>query len=134
VLTLPALLSAALGVRDLTRPPREQWSGRADAEAAVDAMPPAPPGRIAVLGDPLVLRLAHRAHALSVTGWSTEQWDDELWRRAADELGAAAPPLVFVDDEAMALVEERGELLERILEESYEVASRTADGTWFEAR
>jgi hypothetical protein len=86
---------------------------------------------VVVLGNPLYLYLSGRAQAIGVNGWSLEHVDARLWRRTADELAAARPTVIFVDDFYEPFLAERGAAVVDVIERDYEAFAVTDDGTWY---
>jgi hypothetical protein len=101
---------------------------------AITREPDAPDGDIYVFGDPVFELLSGREQAISVEGWSLEQHDERMWRRTAEELDAARPGLVFVQDDYGRVVRERGEQVWALLESEYCPARQTVAGTWHALR
>jgi hypothetical protein len=84
-----------------------------------------------VWGDPLYLYVSGRTYAISVDGWDPELIDQRLWARAARELAAARPEVVFVDTFSAPYIATRGKTLERWLQANYHVAATVPQGHWY---
>jgi hypothetical protein len=110
-----------------------EWSDRRAARSAATFIGRAanPDDAVAVFGDPTILYLSGRQNALAINGWAPEHFDAEVWARAADELDAAGPAWVFVDDFSARLIEARARRVHRILTSQYERARRSSGGTWY---
>jgi hypothetical protein len=89
---------------------------------------------VVVWGDPLYLYLSGREQATAMNGWAPEHLDQRLWRRAARELSAARPIVVFVDDASARLIRERGLGVGAVLRADYEPVLRSTEGTWLRRR
>jgi hypothetical protein len=90
-----------------------------------------PTAGVDVWGDPLYLYVSDRSYAISVPGWAPEMIDGRLWKRAAQELAAARPKVVFVDTFSAPYIATRGQALERVLQTDYHVAETTSEGEWY---
>lgn len=93
--------------------------------------PDAVAGPIYVFGDPLYLQLSGRTQAIPTHGWSWEMLLSSQWAALPDDLAAAAPAYVFVDDDYQALVEDRAPAVSSWLASRYESIGGVGDGTWY---
>jgi hypothetical protein len=94
-----------------------------------------PPGdEVVVWSDPLYLYLGERPNAIAVNGWAPEHLDQRLWNRAARELAAARPHLVFVDDFSARYIRSRGRGVAQVLARDFDRLRSTADGVWYRRR
>ncbi len=93
--------------------------------------PGALPGPIYVFGDPLYLQLSDRVQAIPTHGWSWEMLVDAQWAELPDDLAAAAPAYVFLDEDYRGLVEERAPAVSTWLGTQYESIGGVGDGTWY---
>jgi hypothetical protein len=84
-----------------------------------------------IWGDPLYLYVSGRTYAISVNGWGPEQIDQQLWTRAARELGNARPEVVFIDTFSAPYIETRGKALDRVVQANYHLAATTPLGQWY---
>ncbi len=90
------------------------------------------PGPIYVIGDALVMPLAHRAQAIPLIGSSPEMLPPSTWREMVRELRKATPPYVFVQDGWQMLIDRNSREMRAFLDGHYRVLGRTAQGTWYE--
>jgi hypothetical protein len=98
---------------------------------AITKEPDAPGGDIYVFGDPIFELLSGHDQAIAVTGWPLEQHDARMWDRLLEELDAARPGLVFVQDDYDRVLRERAEQVWEWLGREYCPARETVIGTWY---
>lgn len=89
------------------------------------------PGPIYVFGDPLYLQLSGRSQAIPTHGWSWEMLLDSQWAALPDDLAAAAPAYVFLDEDYRDLVEDRAPTVSTWLGARYESIGGVGDGAWY---
>ncbi len=93
--------------------------------------PDALPGPIYVFGDPLYLQLSDRDQAIPTHGWSWEMLLASQWAALPDDLAAAAPAYVFLDDDYRELVSDRAPAVSTWLATQYESIAGVGDGAWY---
>jgi hypothetical protein len=94
--------------------------------------PDARPGPVYVFGNALYVGLGERTQAIPIHGFSWELSVASQWATLADELAAAAPPYVFVDDDVAPLIAARSPATVRLLEDAYSVLRAGRDGDWYQ--
>jgi hypothetical protein len=89
-------------------------------------------GSVYVFGDPLILYLTENHYAISMHSWGAEAWNAGLWERAASELAAARPDLIYVNTFYVAFVRDHSPAITQMLQDHYANRRSTVEGTWYE--
>jgi hypothetical protein len=152
LLVVPAVVRAGRIGTDVARhgfalTPEDRVALRADLEPAYQRAAAwdrhlrrgdAPPGDVYVLGNPLALYVADRRQAVSVNGWSPEQYPEDVWQRVRRELARSRPPELLVDRFSDRIMRERSPATRRLIAAGYIAfdgfRNDTGDDTWYHRR
>jgi hypothetical protein len=107
---------------------------RAAAWAGHLQRPDVPAGDVYVLGNPLDLYVAGRRQAVSINGWSPEQYPDDVWRRVRRELIRRRPVEIVVDRFSDGIMRHRSPETRRLIARAYVPFGGAADDTWYRLR
>ena len=108
---------------------------RAGAEVGRRAPPtPHAEGAVYVLGNPLYLYLADRTQAVSINGWSPEQYPQDVWQRLRTELAARRPVLLVVDEFSRSIMDDRSRETKRLINRLYEPYAGVGTDVWYRLR
>jgi hypothetical protein len=89
------------------------------------------PGTIYVFGSPLQVLLSGKRQAIAVHGWACELLQPRQWAMLPGELERSGPSHVYLAERYVPLIAERSPQTLALLKRDYEVAARSAVGTWF---
>ncbi len=87
-----------------------------------------------VLGNPLDLYVADRPQAISINGWSPEQYPSDVWARLRSELERARPEEIVVDKFSREIMHDRSPSTLRAINRLYESFGGFRTDTWYRLR
>lgn len=90
------------------------------------------PGDIFVFGDPLYFSFSGRLPAVRLNGWSPEVMLSDQWTELLADLDRARPIYVFLQDDQLSMIEDRGPAVLDFVEDNYATIAKTEMGTWYE--
>ena len=108
--------------------------GPAEAWAAYLRRPTTREGGVYVLGNPLDLYVAGRPQAISINGWSPEQYPPSVWGRLRQELADARPVQLVVDEFSDRIMRRRSPETRALIAAQYRPVGRAGPDRWYELR
>ena len=125
----------ALSVADREGYRRAMSTDYNDVASDLDHFPALPgPGALYVMGNPLYSDLLDKDQPIALNGWSPEQWLDDQWAWFEDQIDAARPEFLLVDEPGADLIADHPEV-EQLLELLYRpFATSSFSGTWYQLR
>jgi hypothetical protein len=108
--------------------------GDLPAVLAVVQAPDAKPGPAVVFGSPIVQRAAGRPQSGRIPGFLANTLGDREWRELAEAMRDDPPAYVFIGNvqgtSVQEFIDERGALVQAVLDEGYCPAGDVPDGRW----
>jgi Dolichyl-phosphate-mannose-protein mannosyltransferase len=100
-------------------------------EVALLQSPGALPGKIYVLGNPLLYLLSHRPQAVPLNGWIAEILLPEQWQQLIQQLTLAQTPYVYSNREADRYLSPS---FVEFLNQRYTAVQKSEFGTWYQIK